>query len=285
MKNLPTDLLRTFATIAELGGFTPAGEALGRSQPAISLQVKRLEAIVGQQLIHRGSGPLQLSPSGDSLLGYARQILALNDLALAQLTDSPVSGKIRFGIPSEFASSLMPKILGRFSKAYPNISLEITCALSRQLLADKQRQRYDLILALHNDPRDTLNELVMVDELVWVGGQSTLLQSGRALPLVVAPEGCIYRQRGLERLRQIGRKWQISYTNPDLNGIQTAIQQGLGITVLAKSTIPESLFALASSAELPELGQIGISLIEPENTGSHAVDRLSEFVRSSLQSG
>ncbi len=283
MKNLPTELLRTFATIAELGGFTPAGEVLGRSQPAISLQLKRLETLVGQPLVRRGSGPLQLTASGDSLLGYARQILALNDMALAQLSESGVAGKIRFGIPSEFASSLMPKILSQFSKAYPNVNLEITCALSRQLLADQPSQRYDLILALHDDPRDTLNELVMVDELLWVGGANSLLQPDRALPLVLAPEGCIYRKRGLTKLRQLGRQWQISYTNPDVSGIQTAIEQGLGITVLAKSTVPPSLYPLAAGA-LPELGQIGISLIKPDGS-SPAVERLSEFVRSSLQGG
>ncbi|TFH69220.1 LysR family transcriptional regulator [Gammaproteobacteria bacterium LSUCC0057] len=284
MKNLPTELLRSFATIADVGGFTPAGELLGRSQPAVSLQIKRLEALVGQPLFRRGSTPLELTAAGETLLGYSRQILALNDSALAQLSDSPLSGKIRFGIPSEFASSLMPKILGRFSKSYPNISLEITCALSRQLLADKQRQRYDLILALHDDPRDSLSELILVDELIWVGGAAPLLANHTALPLVVAPEGCIYRKRGLERLRQINRKWQISYTNPDLSGLQTAIEQGLGITVLAKSTVPDSLYPLASSAGLPELGQIGISLIVPDNGNNAAVDRLSEFVRSSLQS-
>jgi len=283
LKNLPTELLRTFSTIAELGGFTPAGEALGRSQPAISLQLKRLEALVGQPLVRRGSGPLQLTAGGDSLLGYARQILALNDMALAQLSESGVAGKIRFGIPSEFASSLMPKILSQFSKAYPNVNLEITCALSRQLLANQPSQRYDLILALHDDPRDTLNELVMVDELLWVGGANSLLQADRALPLVLAPEGCIYRKRGLSKLRQLGRQWQISYTNPDVSGIQTAIEQGLGITVLAKSTVPPSLYPLAGGG-LPELGQIGISLIKPDDS-SPAVQRLSEFVRSSLQGG
>ena len=285
MKNIPTELLRTFAAIADLGGFTPAGEKLGRSQPAVSLQIKRLESLVAKPLLRRGTSPVELTAAGETLLGYARQILALNDSALAQLSDSPVSGKIRFGIPSEFASSLMPKILGSFSKAYPNISLEITCALSRQLLADNQRRRYDLILALHDDPRDTLNELILVDELVWVGGKTPIVTSHSTLPLVMAPEGCIYRKRGLERLRQINRKWQIGYTNPDLSGIQTAIEQGLGITVLAKSTIPSSLHPLAAGNDLPELGHIGISLLEPDGPGNPAVDRLSEFVRHSLQGG
>ena len=283
MKNIPTDLLRTFVSIADLGGFTPAGELLGRSQPAISLQIKRLESLVAKPLLRRGTSPVELTAAGDILLAYARQILALNDSALAQLSDSPVSGKIRFGIPSEFASSLMPKILGSFSNAYPNISLEITCALSRQLLADNQRRRYDLILALHDDPHDTLNELILVDELVWVGGKTAIVTSHTTLPLVLAPEGCIYRKRGLERLRQIDRKWQIGYTNPDLSGIQTAIEQGLGITVLAKSTIPSSLHALAVGSDLPELGHIGVSLLEPDSAGNPAVDRLSEFVRNSLQ--
>jgi len=282
MKNLPTDLLRAFVTVIELGGFTPAAEWLGRSQPAISLQIKRLEQLLGQTLLIRSGQQLEMSRAGQLLFRYARQMLALNDEAVAQFTKTSVSGKIHFGIPSEFATTLLPKIVRRFAQAYPNVTLEVTCALSKQLLGEVERRRYDLILALHDDPATAGHNLVKEDELVWVtaSDQDAHLQS--PLPLIAAPEGCIYRKRGIERLTDSGRDWRIVYTIPDLTGIQAAIEEGLGVTVLARSTVPENLRVLKPGEKLPRLGKVGISLIDQSPEPGEAVSRLMDFVKASL---
>lgn len=282
MKNLPTDLLRAFVTVVELGGFTPAAEWLGRSQPAVSLQIKRLEQLLGQTLLIRSGQQLELSRAGQLLFRYARQILALNDEAVAQFSKTTVSGKIHFGIPSEFATTLLPKIVGRFAQAYPNVTLEVTCALSKQLLSEVGRRSYDLILALHDDPAMAGHNLVKEDELVWVtsGDHDAHLQS--PLPLIVAPDGCIYRKRGIECLKESQRDWRIVYTIPDLTGIQAAIQEGLGVTVLARSTVPENLRVLKPTEKLPRLGKVGISLIDQSPEPSEAIARLMDFVKASL---
>ena len=102
------------------------------------------------------------------------------------------------------------------------------------------------------------------------------------LPLIVAPKGCIYRQRGIEKLRENQRDWRIVYTIPDLTGIQAAIDEGLGVTVLAKSTVPENLRILKPSEKLPKLGKVGISLIDQSNEPSEAITRLMDFVKASL---
>lgn len=280
MKNLPTDLLRSFVTVIELGGFTQAAEWLGRSQPAISLQIKRLEQLVEQTLLIRSGQQLELSQAGQLLFRYAKQILAINDEAVAQFSKTAVSGKIHFGIPSEFATTLLPKIVGRFAQAYPNVTLEVTCALSKQLLSEPHR--YDLILALHDDPSTAGDNLVKEDDLVWVTGIDHDAHLQLPLPLIVAPKGCIYRKRGVEQLKGNNRDWRIVYTIPDLTGIQAAINEGLGVTVLAKSTVPENLRILKPSEKLPKLGKVGISLIHQSNESSEAIARLMEFVKASL---
>ncbi len=282
MKNLPTDLLRAFVTVVELGGFTPAADWLGRSQPAVSLQIKRLEQLVGQTLLIRSGQQLELSRAGQLLFRYARQILALNDEAVAQFTKTSVSGKIHFGIPSEFATTLLPKIVGRFAQAYPNVTLEVTCALSKQLLSEVERRRYDLILALHDDPAMAGHNLVKEDELVWVTGSDHDAHLQSPLPLIAAPEGCIYRKRGIECLNESQRDWRIVYTIPDLTGIQAAIQEGLGVTVLARSTVPENLRVLKPTEKLPRLGKVGISLIDQSPEPGEAIARLMDFVKASL---
>lgn len=282
MKNLPTDLLRAFVTVVELGGFTPAADWLGRSQPAVSLQIKRLEQLLGQTLLIRSGQQLELSRAGQQLFRYARQILALNDEAVAQFSKTAVSGKIHFGIPSEFATTLLPKIVGRFAQAYPNVTLEVTCALSKQLLAEVERRRYDLILALHDDPAMAGHNLVKEDELVWVTGSDHDAHLQSPLPLIAAPEGCIYRKRGIERLQESQRDWRIVYTIPDLTGIQAAIEEGLGVTVLARSTVPENLRVLKPTEKLPRLGKVGISLIDQSPEPGEAIARLMDFVKASL---
>lgn len=282
MMNIPTSLLRSFVTVVELGGFTQAAEWLGRSQPAISLQLKRLEDMLQQTLLIRSGKKLELSPSGVLLFKYAKQILTINDEAVSRFSKSSVSGQIHFGIPSEFATTLLPKIVGRFAQAYPNVTLEVTCALSKDLLSTSGRLRYDLILALHDDPFSAGSSLVKEDRLVWVGGTDNDVHLNTTVSLIVAPEGCIYRKRGKETLQKNLKDWRIVYTIPDLTGIQAAINEGLGITVLAKSTVPKNLRVLKNSEKLPELGKVGISLISQSKDPGEAITRLIEFVKASL---
>ena len=143
MKNLSMDLLRAFVSVAQLGSFTKAGELIGRSQPAVTLKIKRLEELVDESLFTRAAKSLELSEAGESLYEYATQILALNDLAISQFSKSAVAGKIRLGIPSEFATTLLPKIVSRFANAYPNVTLEVNCELSKHLLTKAGKAKHD----------------------------------------------------------------------------------------------------------------------------------------------
>tara|TARA_B110000503_G_scaffold103364_1_gene154347 strand:- start:7 stop:861 length:855 start_codon:yes stop_codon:yes gene_type:complete len=283
MKNLPMDLLRAFVSVAQLSSFTKAGELLGRSQPAISLQMQRLEELVDEKLLLRNGKNLELSEAGENLYGYANQILSLNDLAISQLSKSTVEGKIRLGIPSEFATVLMPKIVSRFAQAYPNVTLEVNCELSKSLLSKSGKASHDLILALEDNPSSTNSNLVKTDELVWVASVDKPIIKAQVVPLIVAAQGCIYRNRAIKTLNQVNQPWQVVYTIPDLTGIQYAIQEGLGVTVLAKSTVPENLKILSPSARFPALGEVGISLISSaRNRKNEAVHLLIEFLQTSL---
>jgi DNA-binding transcriptional LysR family regulator len=283
MKNLPMDLLRAFVSVAQLSSFTKAGEILGRSQPAMSLQIQRLEDLVDEPLLNRIGKNLELTDAGEHLYDYANQILTLNDLAISQLSKSSISGKIRLGIPSEFATVLLPKIVSRFAKAYPNVTLEVNCELSKQLLSKEGKASHDLILALEGKPSAIGSNLVKTDDLVWVASADHNAQKVSTVPLIAAAEGCIYRQRAIHVLDKSRQPWQIVYTNPDLTGIQYAIQEGLGVTVLAKSTVPNNLKVLSPSARFPALGEVGISLIcSSRSKKNEAVNLLIEFLKTSL---
>lgn len=268
--------------VAETGGFTQTAERLGRTQPAISQQIKKLEELIGQALFRREGQRAELTSAGRDLLTYARQILSLNDQVIGHFDNPGVSGRLRFGIPSEFAVSLLPKIVSRFASAYPNVLLEVFSDLSRNLVAEGQQNKYDLILALQDRPAPKNPEHIKTDELVWVTSGRPLRLSEDKIPLIAAPEGCIYRRRALRKLGQNKKPWRIVYTNPDLTGIKAAIEEGMGITVLARSTVPENLSIIESSRHLPKLGFIGISLKQISKTSGSAEKVLAEYVKAGL---
>ncbi|WJG10236.1 LysR family transcriptional regulator [Aliiglaciecola sp. LCG003] len=281
MKQLSMDNLRTFVTVVEQGGFAKAGDLLGRSQPAISLQIKKLEEQLGRRLFEKVGQRQVVNQDGRILLAQAKSMLDINDDVFRQFEQSSLRGRLRLGIPSEFATTLLPSIIGEFSKQYPDVALEVTSALSRNLLDDNKRQDFDLVLALVDPNQQTQGDLVLEDELVWVGDNLRPL-SASSVSLVLAPDGCVYRSRVIEKLKQQTTAWRISYTNADLYGLIAAIQQGLGITALARSSVPDSLHIIRHKT-LPVLGKIKICLFNQDTQHPQISAALSQFIMARLK--
>ncbi len=284
-KNLPIDLLRTYVTVTEFNSISRAGDVLGRSQPAISLQIKRLEALVNDNLFQRTQGHrFELTLPGQVLFEYAQKILTLNDEAMNYFAAPTIRDSIHLGIPNEFASVLLPKIIGRFAKIYPGVRLEVTSDLSNKLLPKFRDKEFDLLLSLSDDSDNMADEATYIksDKLVWVSKQEKEAHLRKIIPLVVAPEGCLYRRRILQRLSRINQPWSIIYTTPGLTGIQVAIGEGLGVTALAKSTVPSSLDIIQESDQFPALGEVAISLLRQTGSHSEAIDLLAKYIKTSL---
>ncbi|AXR07451.1 LysR family transcriptional regulator [Salinimonas sediminis] len=283
MKQLSLDNLRTFVSVIEQGGYAKAGELLGRSQPAISLQIKKLEAQLGRKLFTKVGQRHTPSADGNWLYSRAKELLELNDAVFRALTPAPLSGRLRLGIPNEFASTLLPGLIGEFSKRYPDVSLEVTSALSRDLLHQSRRDSFDLILALANPHEQTEGEVVLQDDMVWVG-DATRPFAAENISLVLAPDGCVYRSRVIELLKQQTKAWKITYTNADLSGLVAAIGQGLGITALARSSMPDNL-AILTHPNLPRLGKVNICLYNQDTQHPVVSKTLAEFFKSRLTGG
>ncbi len=292
-KNMPIDALRSFIKIAELGSFTQAGEQLARSQSAISLQIKKLESLLEQPLFYRKGHNFELTPSGKTLKKYATQILQLNDSAFGELDSKAIVGKVRLGIPSEFAIVLLPKIVASFARENPQVALEVMCDLSRHLNDDIKRDKYDLILSLldENHPYDrpkpnNVNQhkhFSKNDKLVWVSSSSYQSKEDEPIRLIVAPEGCIYRKRAIKHLNESNIPWQIIYTIMDLSGMRAALEEGLGITVLAERAVPDSLIAIPPPRGSKQLGTMGIALLSADGKMSEACRVLTNHIREHLK--
>jgi DNA-binding transcriptional LysR family regulator len=280
VKQLDLDVLRTFVTIIDTGGYSKAGEILGKAQPTVSLQIKKLEGQIGRKLFTKQGQKHLVNGDGKIIYDYATRMLSLNDQAIEHFSATGLEGRIRLGIPGEFAIRLLPTIIGDFKQRYPDVTLDVHSALSRHLLTESIYQDFDLILALVSDQIPYQGELLIEDELIWAGQAKQSMDPDR-LSLVLAPDGCIYRSKVLSTLERNKLSWRITYTNTDLYGLIAAIEQGLGITALARSSCPPELQQIRQKG-LPKLGKIKICLFKPAIRYSKASEFLGQFIRNRL---
>lgn len=283
MKNIPTDLLRTFVTIKDLGGFTSAGELLGRSQPAISLQVKKLEEILGTKLFLRGTN-LALTVDGEYLYASAKRILEINDEVVNKIRGENISGKVRLGIPNDFELAFLPKVLRSFSKTYPNVSVEVDCEISKVIQQRYQQNFYDIVLVMEeihgNEERDSRD--YRIEQLEWVMAHDFIPSRGEAIPLIAYPQGCIYRSITEKLLTSHSIGYRAVYTSPSLLGLLSAVEAGLGITVMAHSTVPSKMKSMIQTTALPPLDQVCIGLYYKQNALGAAAQRVLDFLRAGI---
>ena len=282
LRNLDLDLLRSFVTIAEVGSFTRAGDRLGRTQSTVSLQVKRLEELLGCKVFHRTPRSLELSGDGKKLLGPARQMLRLNDATVAQFFEPEIAGRVRIGVPEDFASAHLPSVLSAFTSAHPLVELEVTCDLTLNLLDRFHEGAFDFVL-VKREPTEAIDGVrVWREPLVWVSRDAKSVADLDTIPLVVSPEPCVYRKRATDALDAVGREWRVAYTSTSLAGSLLAVSEGLGIAVLPREMVSEHLSAIGSDQDLPPLYDTEIALIEAAGL-TETAHRLALHVVAALE--
>lgn len=279
---LDFDLLRAFLHIVESGSFTRAAERIGRTQSTVSLQIKRLEDGLGRRVFDRDGRDLRLTPEGEILLGYARQILTLGDEACARIMEPEVEGVVRLGTPEDFATAHLPNVLARFARAHPRVSLEVHCDFTVHLLDGFSRGLYDLVL-LKREPQGPGGGIgIWCEVLEWVASPGLALGPG-PIPLVLAPVPDVYRKRALQALEAARLPWRIVYTSQSLLGLQAAVRAGLGVTVLPKGMIQPGLIRVSGTHGLPALPATEVVLYRASGSLPRAADLLAEHIVHALE--
>lgn len=258
--NLPTELLRSFVTVIEVDSYTHAASLLGRTQPAISLQMKRLEDLVGQPLIIRKGRGVSLTERGESLIDHARQILRLNDIAVSQFDRNTDGTTLRIGLPVDYGVRMLQSCLTQFIRENPDTKLDIRCDLSRNLIAELRKDELDIAVGLYPGGDQQFLFRSWLEKPVWVAARGTSFDSADELPLVVHPFGCVYRDQMTNALKQAKRRWRIAFSSPGIGSVQQAILDGIGISCLTAPTMIHGLQQLPPSAGLPELEPLHIGL-------------------------
>lgn len=276
------DLLRTFVLAVDLDSFAKAADRVARSQSAVSLQMQRLEEMTGQPLFIKQGRGWHLTAAGEMLLGYAKQLLDINDRAVRALNETRLEGQVRLGLSADFAESELPVILARFAEVYPQV--QITIVIDRQAVLQQQLKagHLDVIVNMHfHTPPDAIP--IGQLPLRWIGSEATRLTAEQPLPLLLFEAPCIIRQAGLEALDGAKRAWRVVLTSPSLAGLWAAAQAGLGVTIRTAIGLPPGCKVLPASAGLPPLPFLHLFLQQQKQHAAPAVERLTEILQETLR--
>jgi len=278
--NIDTLHLKSFIAIAEIGSFSQAGKSVGRTQSALSLQIKNLEQEVGCLLFNRTNRKITLTQEGEIFLGYAKQIIQLQREVYSRIKEPEITGEIRLGTPEDFASHYLPDVLANFRKNHPQVQLNVACDLTLNLLKGFQQGNFDMILVKRDPEKVKGGSRVWREPLVWAAAD--YYRPEKTLSLVLSPQPCIYRARALAALDRGRKPWYISYTSPSLSGTIAAVKAGFGITVLPANMLPTGIHPIHKEIKLPELADAEIALMECESL-SKAGKMLAEHITHSLE--
>jgi DNA-binding transcriptional LysR family regulator len=256
--HLDIDLLRGFSVVAETGALSRAAERIGRSQAAVSMQMKRLEETVGQPLFNRTGRGVFLTVHGERLLAHARRILRAHDDALAELSGRSLSGTLRFGCPDDYASAFLPALLRGFAQLHPQAMIEVVCASTPRLFGQLDRNILDL--ALTSVSFDAAADALRLEELVWVGPRTGDAQLPDPLRLALGDPDALDHRAALAALGRAGRAYRIAYSSGSLSGLLAMVRSEQAVAVLTRAAVPADLGVFQKSAGLPDLPRIGLTL-------------------------
>ena len=274
------ELLRSFVSVVEAGGFTRAGERVHRTQSTVSQQIKRLEDDVGQPLLNRNGKDVTPTEAGERLLSYARRLLTLAEEARDVLARPDSQGAIRLGIPEDFAAYRLAKLLGAFSRSHPGLRLDVRADQSTYLRRDLERGELDLAL-LKRDASEKGGIAAWPERVHWVTSKSHPIDPDiRSVPLIGFPAGCLYRSRAIHALESNGRAWHMAYTSSSLAGIQAAVAAGMGLSILSEMAIQADHRVLTAKDGFAPIDKTEVALVASPDASPATLrlaNRLAEF--------
>lgn len=281
-QDLQIDWLKCFVTVVDAGSLSNAAPEVHRSQSAVSMQLKKLEAAMGCQLLVRGPRQHQLTSEGQILLGYARRILDLHAEAQAVFHGEELTGRVRLGVPDDYAAKYLTPVLKRFAPRHGAVEIELSCEQSTSLIPRVERGDLDLALVSRDHPR--CGTLLFHEPMVWVGSPQFDAWRRDPLPIAVYENTSLARRSAINSLALQGRRYRVVYNSSSLAGQIAAVESGLAVAVLTQCSAPAHLEILGSEHGLGPLEPMEVSVYRSRaSQGSKAVDSLHSLLIKTLR--
>ncbi len=276
-RNLDMTALRSFTAIADAGGVTRAAGFLNLTQSAVSMQIKRLEEVLGQDLLDRSARKVGLTPAGEQLLGYARRMLSLNDEVFGRMTQSVHEGEIVLGVPHDIVYPVIPQVLRRFAADYPKMRVRLLSSFTTVLKAQFGRGECDIILATE-DAVEPGGETLVNLPLVWIGAPQGVAWKGRPLRLAYE-HNCIFRQGVQAALDRAGIPWEMAVESDSTRTVEASVSADLAVHTVLAGSEPPYVERVQHGGALPDLATMQVNLYVADPAHSPAVEALAELIR------
>ncbi len=282
---LELDLLRTLVAIAETGNFSSAAEAVHRTPSAVSMQVKKIEELLGRPVFLRDSRSVRLTADGEVLLEHGRRVLALNREVISRFVTPDLAGEVRVGAFDDIAERLLPGMLRRFAQSHPCITVSVVVGDTNFLTSQVKEGRLDMaLIACSCGGDDTYgSEILMQEQLVWATVAGGVAAEQDPLPVSVWEDGCAWRTAGISGLDAQGRAWRIAFQSAHISGQKAAILADLAVAPLPVSALDGKIIEAKPKCDLPPLPKYALGLYmtkDPSAPVRAAADHLrASFLR------
>lgn len=281
VRDLDPSLLRAFVAVVDAGTFSRAARRLNRTQSTLSMQIKRLEELVDADLFDRGSRPPTLTPAGEKLVSYARELVSLNDTALEDIRSGQVSGQVRLGLMEDIATTRLAPLLGRFHKDHPDVLVEVETGLTSEFI-DMLGSRFDILVIMTG--RDFIGgDLLYRGKTVWGAAPGFDPHAHQVLPVALSRHGCLFRTWATAALDRSGRRWHTGLVSTSVGAVTAAVRAGWCVSVFKDVTLPDDLSILGASDGLPALPDFEIRLLRAPSAGRGAVRAFDLFLRAQFR--
>ena len=281
-RDMQLDWLKCFVAVVDTGTLSSAATEVFRSQSAVSMQIKKLEDAMGHRLLDRSSRRLQLTPEGQTLLGYARRMLDLQAEAQQALHNQPLTGRVRLGVPDDYAKKYLTPVLRRFALLHSSVEIELNCEQSTALIPRVAQGDLDVALVSRDHARRGI--LLFHEPMVWVGSPQFELWRRDPLPIAVYEEASLARRGAMHALAQQGRRYKVVYNSSSLAGQIAAVESGLAVAALTQCSAPAHLQQLGIEHGLGPLAPMEVAAYRSRaSRGNAAVDGLQQLLVQTLR--
>jgi DNA-binding transcriptional LysR family regulator len=283
MTNIPTDLLRTLVAVIDLRSFTKAAQALGVTQPAVSAQIKRLQNLLGYELLDKSAPGVSPSPRGELVIAQARRMLSINDEILHLCEGNETMSTLRVGIPGDYSGSRIPATLARFRLRWPDVGFVVTSGTGENMLRALKQGELDLALAVTDMPPPMQPRHLWMRQGVWVRSDATRIDPDAPVPLVSYGEDCACQRIAVAALAQAGRRFEFVFTSGSLTSLAAAVSAGFGVMVMPRGrAFRNNLFAW-EDAPLPPLPQLYCGVYVRKGQSWTAAEELADYLDADLR--
>jgi DNA-binding transcriptional LysR family regulator len=256
MTNIPTELLRTLVAVVDLRSFTKAAQSLGVTQPAVSAQIKRLQGLLGTDLLDKSAPGVSLTSAGELVVNYARRLLSINDQILDIAGPRPAAKTVRIAATGDFTASGIALGLTCSRDKRPDLRFEVYNANIDVVLRDLREGDADLGIWVSSTGPTIETRHYWTEPLVWVHAPSTRIDPGRPVALVSYGEECLFTRSAMAALSQAGRDCELAFIGSSLLGLGAAVAAGFGVMALPRGRADIPGITVWDNSPLPKLPDI-----------------------------